>query len=178
MPKRIMYLDCGMVRVCVRCTRRLKAGCWNDCGHRNSRHMVRTAIHYGLLLTRRTFIKMLEGERHLAKGQANGRNLFRSATHHLKGRCAWQRLGDALAASDRSAARKAWLTSFKNTRLPLPWPGAPCVEPHVFRSLSDAFSNVEDYERVLRRFPTDQVRMSRPKLKQLVFDGAPLLQAS
>ena len=83
-----------------------------------------------------------------------------------------------LAASDRSAARKAWLTSFKNT-LPLPWPGAPCVEPHVFRSLSDAFSNVEDYERVLRRFLTDQVRDVTSEIEaQLVFDAARTLAAS
>lgn len=125
--------------------------------------------------------KMLEGERHLAKGQADrAEEFFRSATHHPEGVvCAWQRLGDALAASDRSAARKAWLTSFKNTRLPLPWPGAPCVESHVFRSLSDAFSNVEDYERVLRRFLTDQVRdVTSETEAQLVFDAARTLAAS
>ena len=58
MPKGIMYLDCGMVRVCVRCTRRLKAGSLERLrSQKLASHGKRTAIHYGLLPTRRTFIK-------------------------------------------------------------------------------------------------------------------------
>ncbi|MEZ4235344.1 MAG: tetratricopeptide repeat protein [Myxococcota bacterium] len=38
---------------------------------------------------------------------------------------AWQLLGDAMAVSDPSVARQAWLGALRRTRLPVPWPGAP-----------------------------------------------------
>jgi len=127
------------------------------------------------------FQMMLAGERHLAKGQAESAEAyFRDATRQVAGSvCAWQRLGDALVASDRSAARQAWLTSFRNTRLPLAWPGAPCVEPHVFRALRAAFSDPEDYERELRRFLQDQVRDVTSQIEAtLVFEAARSLATS
>ena len=121
------------------------------------------------------------GERYLEKGQPeSAADYFRTATKHPAGEvCAWQRLGDALAASDRSAARQAWLTSFRNTQLPLPWPGAPCVESHVLRSLKAAFSDPEQYERELRRFLQDQVGDVTSQLEaQIVFSAARNLSAS
>lgn len=70
---------------------------------------------------------------------------------------AWQRLGDALAVQDRSAARRAWTHAFKGVRLPLPFPGAPTVDPDVFRSVAAAWSDPEDFERELGRFLDEQV---------------------
>ena len=127
------------------------------------------------------FQMILAGERHLAKGQAEpAETFFRNATRQVGGDvCAWQRLGDALAASDRSAARQAWLTSFRNTRLPLPWPGAPCVGPHMLRSLRDAFQNAEDCRRELRRFLQDQVRDVTSQVEAtLAFEAARSLSSS
>ena len=71
---------------------------------------------------------------------------------------AWQRLGDALAASDRAAARQAWLRAFRQLTLPRPWPGAPVVEPDVVRRLEGAFRDVEEYERELSRFLEERVQ--------------------
>src|SRR5690606_20266463 len=48
---------------------------------------------------------------------------------------AWQRLGDALAVTDRVAARHAWLRALHQLRLPLPWPGAPCLDAEVLPTL-------------------------------------------
>lgn len=74
---------------------------------------------------------------------------------------AWQRLGDALAVSDRVASRRAWLRALHQLRLPLPWPGAPCLEPEVLGSLSRSFSDPEQWERELERFLEERVHEVR-----------------
>jgi HEAT repeat protein/tetratricopeptide (TPR) repeat protein len=71
--------------------------------------------------------------------------------------CAWQRLGETLAVVDRSEARRAWKRALDLARLPLPYPGAPTLDPDVFRSLSAAYTNPEDHERDLLRFMGEQV---------------------
>lgn len=70
---------------------------------------------------------------------------------------AWQRLGDALAVSDRTAARAAWMHAFHKTRLPAAWPGAGGVEPDAFRALARGFTDPEQWERELQRFLEEQV---------------------
>jgi len=121
------------------------------------------------------------GERYLRKGQPTAAaSFFRKATA-FSGRHvgAWQRLGDALIANDRSAARQAWLNSLRNTTLPLPWPGAPCLEPHVLRSLRAAFSDSESWERELERFLNDQVHdVCTQQEANIVFEVARTLARS
>lgn len=74
---------------------------------------------------------------------------------------AWQRLGDALAASDRVAARHAWLTALHRLRLPLPWPGAPSLDPETFGILARSFPDPESWERELERFLEERVHEVR-----------------
>lgn len=69
----------------------------------------------------------------------------------------WQYLGDALAITDRTAARQAWLAAFRRTRFPLPWPGAPCLAPEVVHSLERAFPKAEAWETELERFLEERV---------------------
>lgn len=69
----------------------------------------------------------------------------------------WQYLGDALAITDRTAAQQAWLASFRRTRLPLPWPGAPLFDAAALDSLRRAFTDVEAWEEELERFLEDRV---------------------
>lgn len=83
--------------------------------------------------------------------------LERCAQHAGTTAAAWQRLGDALSVTDRTDARRAWLKAFKLARLPLPYPGAPTVDPDIFRSLAAAFSDPEAYERELTRFLDEQI---------------------
>ncbi|MFK7927849.1 MAG: HEAT repeat domain-containing protein [Myxococcota bacterium] len=70
---------------------------------------------------------------------------------------AWQRLGDALAVADRSAARAAWSRALKQARIPFAYPGCPAPDPDLFRALAPAYSDPEDYERELSRFLDEQV---------------------
>lgn len=70
---------------------------------------------------------------------------------------AWQYLGDALAITDRTAARQAWLQAFRRTTFPLRWPGAPCIDADVVRSLERAFTDPEAWESELVRFLEDRV---------------------
>ena len=49
---------------------------------------------------------------------------------------AWQLLGDALAVRDRAASLAAWQTALRKTRLPLSFPGAPCLSPDVLAQLA------------------------------------------
>ncbi len=93
-----------------------------------------------------------EGDPEAARGP-----LERAATHEGTAAAALQRLGDALAVDDRTAARRAWLKAFKQVSLPLPYPGAPTVDADLFRALAPAFSDAEDYERELGRFLDEQV---------------------
>lgn len=74
---------------------------------------------------------------------------------------AWQRLGDALAVSDRVASRRAWLRALHQLRLPLPWPGAPCLDPEVLPSLARTFPEPEAWERELERFLEERVHEVR-----------------
>lgn len=84
--------------------------------------------------------------------------LFERATRADSGHVlAWQRLGDALAASDRVASRKAWLQALQASRLPLPWPGSPALDPEVFPSLARTFAEPEEWERELERFLQERV---------------------
>lgn len=69
----------------------------------------------------------------------------------------WQLLGDALAIHDRTAARQAWLSAFRRTSLPLPWPGAPLFGADGLRSLERAFTDEEAWEAELTRFLDDRV---------------------
>jgi len=103
---------------------------------------------------------LLAGDRALQAGRPEQAEVyFRRATrlspHHV---LAWQRLGEALAVSDRVAARAAWLEAFRATRLPLPWPGAPCLDPDILRSLPAAFDDPDAWERELTHFLSEQVR--------------------
>ena len=89
-------------------------------------------------------------------------SLLRRATQRSPGNlAAWQYLGDTLAGRDRPAARQAWLNAFRATSLPLGWPGAPCLEPDLLRSLGQVFLDPEAWERELERFLADQVRDCR-----------------
>lgn len=74
---------------------------------------------------------------------------------------AWQRLGDALAASDRLASRKAWLTALHQARLPLAFVGAPALDPEIFVSLGRTFRDPEEWERELERFLEERVHEVR-----------------
>jgi HEAT repeat protein len=70
---------------------------------------------------------------------------------------AWQRLGDALSATDRVASRKAWLAALDTMRIPLDWPGAPLLDPEVFTSLARTFHDPEEWEHQLTRFLHERV---------------------
>lgn len=74
---------------------------------------------------------------------------------------AWQRLGDALAGSDRAASRRAWLRGLHLQRLPLPWPGAPCLDAEVLPTLARTFPDPEGWERELERFLQERVHEVR-----------------
>ncbi len=74
---------------------------------------------------------------------------------------AWQRLGDALAVTDRVASRRAWLCALHQVRLPLPWPGAPILDPEVFASLARSFPEPEQWERELERLLEERVHEVR-----------------
>lgn len=69
----------------------------------------------------------------------------------------WQYLGDALAITDRTAARQSWVQAFRRTHFPLPWPGSPCVDAEVVRSMQRAFTDPESWEGELRRFLDERV---------------------
>ncbi len=100
------------------------------------------------------------GERALRAGQPDeAEHALRRAIQAAPTRAvAWQLLGDALAISDRTAARRAWLQAFRHTTLPSPWPGAPHIDPEVLRGLRGAFPDAERWERALEGFLADQVR--------------------
>ncbi len=69
----------------------------------------------------------------------------------------WQYLGDALAITDRTAARQAWLQAFRRTRFPQQWPGSPCIDAETVRSLQRAFTDSEAWETELQRFLDERV---------------------
>ncbi|MCA9489610.1 MAG: HEAT repeat domain-containing protein, partial [Myxococcales bacterium] len=69
----------------------------------------------------------------------------------------WQYLGDALAVTDRIAARQSWLAAFRRTALPLPWPGAPVFDADGLDNLRRAFTDPEAWELELTRFLEERV---------------------
>jgi tetratricopeptide (TPR) repeat protein len=88
--------------------------------------------------------------------------LFDRATRADPGHVlAWQRLGDALTATDRAASRRAWLMALQHTRLPLPWPGAPLVDVELFPSLARTYHDPEEWEHELERFLQERVHEVR-----------------
>lgn len=70
---------------------------------------------------------------------------------------AWQRLGDAFAPNDKRAALESWLTALQRTELPTDFPGAPLVDPELFRTLARALPDSESWERELERFISERV---------------------
>lgn len=74
---------------------------------------------------------------------------------------AWQRLGDSLAATDRGASRKAWMMALHYSRLPLPYPGFPLIDPEIFPSLARTFHDPEEWEHELERFLQERVHEVR-----------------
>lgn len=85
------------------------------------------------------------GARRLMRGDPDeAEALLRQATSQDPNSVrAWQYLGDALAISDRTAARVAWLRAFRRTELPQAWPGAACLDAEVLRSLALIFEPEE-----------------------------------
>lgn len=91
----------------------------------------------------------------------------------------WQYLGDALAITDRTAARQAWLQAFRRTSFPLRWPGEPCIDPEVVRSLERAFTDPEAWEAELARFLDERVTDVRaPRAAEVVLAAGRALAAS
>lgn len=100
------------------------------------------------------------GERTLAAGRSEEAEAFlraaiRRAPHHVG---AWSLLGDALVATDRAAARQAWLQAFRTQRFPLDWPGAPCIEPALLTKIRPVFGAPEEFEKELARFLEERVQ--------------------
>ncbi|NCG17609.1 MAG: hypothetical protein GWP91_01150 [Rhodobacterales bacterium] len=85
------------------------------------------------------------------------RQLSQATTLDPENILAWQYLGDALAISDRTSARMAWMRALRRTRLPLPFPGASSVHTEVFRSLAPAFADAENWEKELHRFLSEAI---------------------
>lgn len=81
------------------------------------------------------------GEHLLGEGDAGGAlQAYRRATafspdHAL----AWQRMGEALLATDHAAARHAFIMAMRNTTLPLPYPGAPAMDAGTVRVMESLF---------------------------------------
>ena len=51
---------------------------------------------------------------------------------------AWERLGRLVGVRDLPKARSAWLKALRQTSLPVPWPGAPCVSLDTLQSRGHA----------------------------------------
>lgn len=86
-------------------------------------------------------VEYQRGERLLAQGDGDGAlKAYRRAAALNPEHCgAWQRVGEALLSVDPSAAHHALLMAMRHSRLPLAYPGAPCAEAGVIRSLEAAF---------------------------------------
>lgn len=86
-------------------------------------------------------LEFQRGERLLAAGDGDGAlKAYRRAAALNPEHCgAWQRVGEALLSVDPPAARHALLMALRHSRMPLAYPGAPCAEPGVVRSLEAAF---------------------------------------
>ena len=65
---------------------------------------------------------------------------------------AWQLLGDALIQQDQASAAAAWRQALRRCRIPLAWPGAPCLDPAVLDRLEGTFASPERWERELQEF--------------------------
>ena len=88
----------------------------------------------GLLLFQR-------GEHLLAEGDAAGAlAAYRSATAACPGHAAaWQRMGEALLATDHAQARHALIMALRSTTFPLPYPGAPAMDASTLRVMESLF---------------------------------------
>ncbi len=111
------------------------------------------------------------GERRLEEGDAEGATAaFRRASALDPGHAgAWQRLGEALLASDESQARGAFLMAWRACRFPLPYPGAPAPTADLVRMLEARFPpGDEGWERELGDFLAERVPNVRHAGGQLV----------
>ena len=81
------------------------------------------------------------GEYLLAEGDAAAAlQAFRKATAMAPEHAtAWQRMGEALLATDHAQARHALIMALRATRLPLPYPGAPAMDASTLRVMESLF---------------------------------------
>lgn len=87
------------------------------------------------------WIEYLRGELLLAQGDGDGAlKAYRRAAALNPEHCgAWQRVGEALLSVDGAEGTHALLMALRHSSLPLPYPGAPCAEPAVVRTLEARF---------------------------------------
>lgn len=101
------------------------------------------------------------GEHLLAGGDQDGAlRAFRRATALAPELAnAWQRLGEALLSVDRQQAAGALLMAFRQSALPLPYPGAPCADAEIVRALENNFPPGDaGWERELHNLLTERCR--------------------
>ena len=81
------------------------------------------------------------GEYLLGEGDAGGAlGAFRRATALAPDHAtAWQRMGEALLATDHAAARHALIMALRSTTLPLPYSGAPAMDASTLRVMESLF---------------------------------------
>jgi tetratricopeptide (TPR) repeat protein len=86
---------------------------------------------------------------------------------------AWQRLGEALLASDENQARGAFLMAWRAARFPLPYPGAPAPTAELVRLLEVRFpAGDEGWERELGDFLAERVPNVRHSGGEVVLAAA------
>lgn len=103
----------------------------------------------------------LKGELLLAAGDGDGAlKCYRRATAlNPELATAWQRLGEALLSVDRREGQHALLLAFRNTALPLPYPGASAADRSVVRTLEAEFPPGDaGWERELHLFLHERCR--------------------
>lgn len=115
------------------------------------------------------------GELRMAEGDAEGATAaFRRASALDPAHAgAWQRLGEALLASDESQARGAFLMAWRASRFPLPYPGAPSPSAEIVRLLEARFPNGDEgWERELGDFLAERVANVRHSGGEVVVAAA------
>ncbi len=116
---------------------------------------------------------------HAGQPEAARQALERATARDPLNVLAWQRLGDALAATDRVASRKAWLSALHHARLPVAFPGAPTLDQEIFHSLARTYAEPESWERELERFLEERVHEVRTEEElELVVTAAMALSES
>ncbi len=125
-------------------------------------------------------LQFQRGEYLLADGDATSAlQAYRRATalapEHAT---AWQRVGEALLATDHAAARHAFIMAFRNTILPLPYPGAPAMDASTLRVMESLFpADDAGWERELHHFVHERsLGLTDPDAAQL-FETAALSHA-